>query len=81
MGGLAGTWTWGAGKGDLVISRNGLFRTGVDSLVCWLTVLSTLLLFPFFLFLFFAPQLLSSCSPLPPSLPTFPLDRESTSSV
>lgn len=69
VGGLAGTWRQGAGKGDLVISRNGLFRTGVDSLVCWLTVLSTLLLFPFFYFLFFSPQLLSSCFALPPSLP------------
>ena len=61
----------GCGKGDLVISRNGLFRTGVDSLVRWLTVLSTLLSFPFFFFslFFFPPQLLSSCSALPPSLP------------
>lgn len=82
VGGLAGTWRQGAGKGDLVISRNGLFRTGVDSLVCWLTVLSTLLLFPFFYFLFFPLSfyLLASLS-LPLSLPPFPLNRGSTSSA
>jgi len=56
--------------GDLVISRDGLFRTGIDSLVRRLTVLPTLLFPGLFFFVCFVPL---SFYPLPPfTLPPSP---------
>ena len=72
MGRLAGTWR-GAGcrkGGDLVISRNGLFRTGVDSLVRFAYSFINVAISCFSSFVF-PPQLLSSSSAHPPSLHYF----------